>query len=71
MAEGWILKGGSCAIAIVQSVIVVSLIYYINKLCIYIYIYYIYVYIHKIYMYKYTYTYTYTDIYVYTNTDIH
>ena len=61
MLEGWILKGRSCAIANVQSVIVVSWIYYINTL--YMYIKNIHVQIHiYIHMYTYirTYTYTYT-----------
>ena len=61
MAEGWILKGGSCAIAIVQSEIVVLLTYYINKLCIHI----LYIYI------KYTFTNTHIHTHMYIHTYIH
>ena len=61
MTVGSILKESFCTIATVQSVIVVSLIYYINKL--YIHIKYIHVQIHiyiLMYIYIRTYTYSYT-----------
>ena len=70
MAEGWILKEGPCAIAIVQSVIVFSLIQYMNKLYVCI-LYYIYIYILYYYIISYYIHYVTLYIYIYIHMNIY